>query len=59
MKDTHITPDDPRLTAFALGELAGEDAKLVAAAVAQDPALRAAVDDVRAVCERARRNRVA
>ena len=49
MSDTQITPDDPRLTAFALGELDGDEANLIAAAVAQDPVLQAAVDEVRAM----------
>ena len=49
MSDTQITPDDPRLTAFALGELDGEEARVIAAAVARDPILQAAVEDVRAL----------
>ena len=49
MNDTHISPDDPRLTAFALGELDAEEAALIAAAVAQDAALQAVVDEVRAM----------
>jgi hypothetical protein len=40
--------DDPRLTAFALDELEGEDLAQVAAAVASDPSLQAAVDEIRA-----------
>lgn len=48
-KHLKLTPDDPRLTAFALGELEGEEALAVAAAVARDPALQAVVDDVRAM----------
>jgi Ca-activated chloride channel homolog len=47
-----IDPDDPRLTAYALGELEGEEAAQVAAAIAVDPALRAIVDDVRATAGR-------
>ncbi len=47
MKDMNITPDDPRLTAFALGELEGDEALAIAAVVAADPALMAAVDEVR------------
>jgi hypothetical protein len=39
---------DPRLTAFALGELEGGERDEVAAAVAADPALQAAVEEVRA-----------
>jgi len=44
-----IQPDDPRLTAYALGELEGEEAALIAAAVAADPALAAVVEDVQAM----------
>ena len=43
-----LNPDDPRLTAFALGELEGDEAAQVAAAIAADPALQAAVTDIRA-----------
>lgn len=41
-----IPPDDPRLTAFALGELEGAEHASVAAAVAADPALQATVDEI-------------
>ena len=34
--------EDPRLTAYALGELPPEEAAVVARAIAADPALRAA-----------------
>jgi len=43
-----LNPDDPRLTAYALGELEGDEAAQVAAAIAADPALQAAVADIRA-----------
>jgi secreted protein with Ig-like and vWFA domain/anti-sigma factor RsiW len=43
-----IFQDDPRLTAYALGELEGEEFARVEAAVRRDPALRSAVDDIRA-----------
>ena len=43
-----ISPDDPRLTAFALGELEGEELAAVEAALRDDPAARAAVDEIRA-----------
>ncbi|WP_221033066.1 YfbK domain-containing protein [Actomonas aquatica] len=49
MNDRQMSPDDPRLTAYALGELEGEEARHVAAAVAADPALQAVVEDVRAM----------
>ena len=43
MTTTHkISPDDPRLTAFALGELEGEELAAVEAALRDDPAARAA-----------------
>ena len=37
--ETRFDPADPRLTAYALGELEGGEADQVAAAVAADPAL--------------------
>ena len=43
-----LSPDDPRLTAFALGELEGEDLAAVEAALRDDPAARAAVAEIRA-----------
>jgi secreted protein with Ig-like and vWFA domain len=50
MNDTNfsLTPDDPRLTAFALGELEGDERAHVAAAIAGNPALQSVVDDIRA-----------
>ncbi|MCX6953203.1 MAG: von Willebrand factor type A domain-containing protein [Verrucomicrobia bacterium] len=52
MNDHHhhhtLLPDDPRITAFALGELEGDDRAAVEAALRHDPALRAMVDDIRA-----------
>ena len=47
MNESKIFPDDPRLTAYALGELEGAEAAAVAAAVAADPALQAAVKEIR------------
>ncbi len=44
---TMLSPDDPRLTAFALGELEGEDFAIVAAAVAAHPDLQDLVQDIR------------
>jgi Ca-activated chloride channel family protein len=52
MNDPKIFPDDPRLTAYALGELADEERAQVAAAVAADPALQAAVEEIRATAVR-------
>ena len=43
-----IFPDDPRLTAYALGELEGDGHAAVEAALREDAALRAVVEDVRA-----------
>ncbi len=43
-----IFRDDPRVTAYALGELEGEERALLAAAVQADPALQLAVDEIRA-----------
>lgn len=47
--DTPFTPDDPRLTAFALGELDGPEKDQVEAAVAKNPALQQAVQEIRAM----------
>lgn len=44
---TMLSPDDPRLTAFALGELEGEDRAAVAAAVAEHPELQELVQEIR------------
>lgn len=48
MNDEKFSFDDPRLTAFALGELEGEQHEAVAATVARDPELQRFVADVRA-----------
>jgi anti-sigma factor RsiW len=42
-----ISPDDPQLTAFALGELEGDERAAVEAALRRDPALRTTVDEIR------------
>ena len=52
MNDMKILPDDAKLTAYALGELEGDELAALEAAVRADPALRAAVDDVRALAGR-------
>lgn len=44
-----MNADDPRLTAYALGELSGEAAAEVAAAIEHDPALAAEVEAIRAM----------
>ncbi len=41
-----LHPEDPRLTAWLLGELAAEDAAAIERAVAADPALRLAVGEL-------------
>ena len=51
-----ISADDPSLTAYALGELAGEDRAALAAAVAADPALASEVNKIRAFSAQLRRS---
>ena len=46
-----LSPDDPRLTAFALGELEAEEQAAIAAAVADHPELRHTVDEIRRAAE--------
>ena len=52
MNDTKILPDDPKLTAYALGELEGEEQAAIEAAVNADPVLRAAAEEIRALAGR-------
>src|SRR5947209_7660656 len=47
MNETKLSPDDPRLTAYALGELEGDERAAVEAALQTDAAARAAVDEIR------------
>src|SRR5262245_44688283 len=47
MNHANLTPDDPRLTAYALGELEGEERAAVEAALRHDPGLRAMVEEIR------------
>lgn len=47
-----FSPDDPRLTAYALGELEGAEHAAVEAALREDAALRAAVEEIRATVVR-------
>lgn len=47
MQPARLSPDDPRLTAYALGELDPAEAATVAAAVHADPALQAEVEGIR------------
>jgi len=46
----NLDSDDPRLSAWVLGELPADEAAEVAQAVAADPALQAAADELRGVC---------
>ena len=46
--ETGPRPDDPRITAYAFGELEGDERAAIEAAVAADPALRTAVAELRA-----------
>jgi Ca-activated chloride channel family protein len=49
MNISKITPDDPRLTAYALGELEPEEHAAIEAAIKGDPAAQAAVAQIRAL----------
>jgi len=49
MNDYKLLPDDPKLTAYALGELEGAERAAVEAALRGDPVARAAVAEIRAV----------
>ncbi|MFA5057835.1 MAG: von Willebrand factor type A domain-containing protein [Opitutaceae bacterium] len=51
-EQTRLNPDDPRLTAYALGELEDDERVRIEAAVAADPALQAAVQEIRATAGR-------
>jgi Ca-activated chloride channel family protein len=48
MNEFQISADDPKLTAYALGELDGDERAAVEAALRLNPALRATVDEIRA-----------
>ncbi len=48
MNDPTLLPDDPRLTAYALGELEGAERAAIETALRADPALRAEVGSIRA-----------
>lgn len=45
-KTMNLTPDDPRLTAYALGELEGAEYRDIGSAVAADPELQSAVAEI-------------
>ena len=53
MKDTKLTPDDPRITAYALGELSGDERAVVEAAVRADATLHATVEEIRLMATQA------
>lgn len=47
-----ISPNDPRLTAYALGELAGDGRALIEAELRRSSELRAALEEIRATTDR-------
>jgi secreted protein with Ig-like and vWFA domain len=49
MNEFKLLPDDPKLTAYALGELDGDERATVEAALRQNPALGAVVEEIRAM----------
>lgn len=48
MNDFKLLPDDPKLTAYALGELEADERAAVERALRDDPVARAAVEEIRA-----------
>lgn len=52
MNATKLSPDDPRITAYALGELEGADREAVESALRTDTSLRAMVDEIRLTGDR-------
>jgi hypothetical protein len=48
MKPHPLSPDDPRLTAYALGEMPAQECAAFEALLAADPAARQVVDEIRA-----------
>lgn len=48
MSQNTLLPDDPKLTAYALGELEGDKRAAVEAALSHDPRARAIVEEIRA-----------
>jgi hypothetical protein len=49
MNPSKMSPDDPKLTAYALGELDGEESALVAKAIRDDAAALAAVEEIQSL----------
>ncbi len=49
MNPKTLSPEDPKLTAYALGELDADECAAVAAAIRNDPAAQAAVEQIRAL----------
>ena len=49
MNDFKFLPDDPKLTAYALGELDDEERAAMERALCDDPLARASVEDIRAI----------
>jgi Ca-activated chloride channel family protein len=49
MNDSPLLPDDPKLTAYALGELEPAERAAINAALRDNPAARAAVEEIRAL----------
>lgn len=52
MNPKTLSPEDPKLTAYALGELDADDCAAVEAALRNDPAAQAAVEEIRALSSR-------
>jgi anti-sigma factor RsiW len=52
MNEARFSPDDPQLTAYALGELEPEEARKIEAVLRGDPAARALVAAIRATADR-------
>jgi len=47
-----LSPDDPKLTAYALGELDAAERAAIEAVLADSPEARAVVEEIRAAAER-------
>lgn len=49
MNLTNLTPEDPKLTAYALGELDADESARVATLIQNDPAAQAAIQEIRSL----------